>query len=94
MNPYLFAMDMVLRQSPTLRTIRMVEATLKDMPSSLMTVPELKRALPRKVHHNALIDILEYLQENNRIYWSPKGISWLEPLTPKLRKFLEGGVEI
>lgn len=82
-----------LRQSPTLRTIRMVEQCLQDMPSSLMTVPELKRALPRKVHHNALIDILEYLQENNKIIWSPKGISWLEPLTPKLRKLIAEGTE-
>ncbi|MBR9692877.1 hypothetical protein GOV07_02995 [Candidatus Woesearchaeota archaeon] len=80
-----------LRQSPTLRTIRMVEEALKDMPSSLMTVPELKRALPRKVHHNALIDILEYLQEGNKIYWSPKGISWIMNDSPVLDRMLKEG---
>jgi len=69
----------------------MVEQTLQEMPSSYMTVPELKRALPRKVHHTALLDILAYLQEKKQIYWNVKGITWLEEAGPLLQKMIKNG---
>ncbi len=90
MNMGLFDPYMVQRQSPTLRTVRMVEKTLRDG-ESLVTVAQLKRALPRKVHHAALLDILDYLQEKKQIYWSPKGITWLEEASPALRRIIAEG---
>jgi len=47
--------------SPTLSTVFMVEETLKNA-ESIITTAELKRRLPKKVMHQTLIQILDYLQ--------------------------------
>ena len=39
------------KHSPTLHTIQMVERTLENYPNSVITVPELKKALPKQVNH-------------------------------------------
>lgn len=79
--------------SPRLATIKMVEQALIDMPGSVMTVPELKRALPRQVNHNTLKEILEYLQESNKIVMSVKGITWIVNDSPKMKKLIENSWE-
>lgn len=80
--------------SPTLRTIRMVEKALQDMPNSAMTIPELKRALPRKVNHNTLMQVLDYLDKCNRIVIGINGITWIVNDSPKLAKAIAEGYEI
>ncbi len=66
-----------LEHAPTLNTVIMVEGTLKKMNGSIITVAELKRKLPKQVNHNTLKVILEYLEENNKIAVSMKGITWI-----------------
>ena len=64
-----------LEHAPNLNTILMVERALKDMEGSVMTVAELKRLLPKQVNHQALMIILEYLEESNKIAVRLKGIT-------------------
>ncbi len=82
------------KQGPTLATIKMVEEALKNMPGSVMKIPELKKALPKQVNHNVLIEILEYLEEKNNIVMSIKGITWLNPLDDKLKNIYKTGLKL
>lgn len=77
-----------LEHSPTLKTIQMVETVLKNMPSSTMTMAELKRGLPKQVNHNTLKNIIEYLDESNKIVIGIHGITWIYNPSPKMRKAL------
>ena len=70
--------------SPTLNTVLMVEETIKGSDNSVLTVAELKRILPRQVNHNTLMQILEYLEESNKIAVSIKGITWIHNRNAKL----------
>lgn len=67
-----------LEHSPTLNTILMVEKTLREMPGEAMTIAELKRKLPRKVNHNILKIILDYLDKSKKIDIGVNGISWIQ----------------
>ncbi len=84
----------ILTHAPTLTTIRMVEEAIKNAKNSIMTIPELKRSLPKQVNHTTLKTILEYLEESNKIYMSIKGITWLSPMTPALREMIKNGKEL
>ncbi len=83
-----------LEHSPTLNTIRMVEETLKNMDESVITVAELKRLLPRKVNHNKLKTILQYLEESNKIYVGMRGITWTYNPNPAFQEAIRSGYEI
>jgi hypothetical protein len=61
---------------PTLNTVIMVESTLKNL-KEVISVAELKRRLPRKVNHNTLMLILEYLEESNKVLMTIKGLTWI-----------------
>ena len=50
-----------IQHSPTLNTVLMVERTLKDA-KEVITTAELKRKLPKKIMHQTLIRILDYLK--------------------------------
>src|SRR5450759_2087373 len=63
------------KTSPTLKTILMVEDTIKNSPNSFVTVAELKRALPKQVNHNTLMTVLEYLERSNKIAVGLRGNS-------------------
>jgi hypothetical protein len=80
-----------LQQGPTLATIRMVEKTLQNMPNSVMTIPELKRALPKQVNHNTLIEILEYLEQSYKIAIGLKGITWIYNTNTRLAEAIRNG---
>lgn len=84
----------ILEHSPTLNTVLMVEETLKNMNQSTITIPELKRKLPKQVNHNTLMIILEYLEKSNKIYVSLKGITWIHNTNPNLKKAIEKGLEL
>jgi hypothetical protein len=75
-----------LVHSPTLRTIRMVESALKNSENSVITIPELKRSLPKQVNHNVLKAILEYLEECRKIFVSIKGITWIYNPSRKMKE--------
>jgi hypothetical protein len=74
-----------------MNTLLMVEDVLKSMPDSVMTMAELKRALPRQVNHIALRAILEYLEESGKIYVGMKGICWTYNPSPKMQEALRKG---
>jgi len=83
-----------VKHSPTLNTIIMVEETIKNSDESVVSVAYIKEHLPRKVNHNTLIQILEYLEESNKIAVSLKGITWIHNNNPRLRKAINEGLEI
>ena len=83
-----------LEHSPTLNTVLMVEDTLMNMDESVITIPELKRKLPRQVNHNTLKVILEYLEASNKIAVSLKGITWIHNTNPDIRKAISAGLEL
>lgn len=79
--------------SPTLDTVLMVEETLKKS-SDLMTLAELKRKLPRKVMHQTLVQILDYLQVSGKILIGTKGILWVFAERKELNKLIKKGIEV
>ncbi len=79
---------------PTLKTVLMVEDTLKNMDESVISVADLKRKLPRQVNHNTLMLILQYLEESNKIAVTLKGITWIHNTNQKLRKAIAQGLEL
>ena len=82
-----------LEHSPNLRTVMMVEDVLKNMDESVITIPELKRKLPRQVNHNTLMEILDYLDKRNFIVVGVKGIAWTYNPSMKLKKAISEGFE-
>ena len=80
--------------SPTLDTILMVEDTIKASNNSIVTVAEIKRMLPRKVNHNTLIRILEYLEKSNKIAVTIKGITWIYDNNPTVRRLIATGRQL
>ncbi len=79
--------------SPTLNTVIMVEDTLKNMEGSVMTIAELKRKLPKKVNHNTLMAILDYLERSGKILAGLKGITYTYTSPRILKKMIKEGIE-
>lgn len=84
----------ILEHAPTLNTVIMVEETLKKAGSSVITIAELKRKLPKQVNHNTLMNILRYLEESNKIVVSLKGITWVHNTNQNLRRAIARGLEL
>jgi hypothetical protein len=82
------------KPSPTLNTILMVEDTIQNSPDSVITVAELKRALPKQVNHNTLMIILEYLERSNKIAVGLRGITWIQNDNKNLRNVATYGLEL
>jgi len=79
---------------PTLNTVIMVEKTLEKSGKSVIKVSELKRELPRKVNHNTLMLILQYLDYSNKIAIGLKGITWIHNSNSLLKKSISEGMEL
>jgi len=78
---------------PNLNTVLMVEDFLelhRDMPIS---IANLRKGLPRKVMHQTLLVILDYLWNSGKIIYGPKGVQWIysppEHLATMARNSLE-----
>ncbi|MHB1830652.1 MAG: hypothetical protein ACYCO0_04645 [Candidatus Micrarchaeaceae archaeon] len=82
------------RPSPTLNTVIMVEEVIKNSKSSIITIPEIKRNLPKQVNHYTLMTILEYLEKSNKIVVSLKGITWIHNTNANLKQAISKGMEI
>ena len=82
------------KPSPTLNTILMVEDTIKNSPNSVITIAELKRALPKQVNHNTLMTILAYLEKSNKIAVGLRGITWIKNDNKNLRNVAIHGLEL
>jgi hypothetical protein len=79
--------------SPTLNTVLMVEETLKDI-GQVITLAGLKRKLPRKIMHQTLVTILDYLQISGKIVIGTKGILWVYADKKELNELIIRGTEI
>jgi len=79
--------------SPTLNTVLMVEETLKKA-NELITLADLKRKLPRKVMHQTLLLILNYLQFSGKIIIGVKGILWVFTPRKELDELIKRGTEV
>jgi hypothetical protein len=77
--------------SPTLNTVVMVEDAIKTWYNSEISIPQLKKVLPKQVNHNTLMSILEYLEASNKIAVGLRGIVWIQNDSPKLRKAIREG---
>jgi len=71
----------------------MVENTIKNA-NDLISREELKKMLPKKIMHQTLNLILEYLEDSGKILDGRKGILWIHNPSPKLHKAIEEGTEI
>jgi hypothetical protein len=72
---------------PTLKTVLMVEKSLKDAYGPV-SLEELKRRLKSKVMDQTLRLILAYLEDKGTIVIGTKGISWIENKNPKFLKLI------
>jgi hypothetical protein len=70
----------------------MVENTLKK--GELMTLAELKKKLPKKVMHQTLVQILDYLQLSGKIVIGTKGILWVFAERKELNDLIKRGTEV
>jgi len=86
-------MSQLQKHSPTLNTVLMVEEVLKKADKQL-TIAELKKELPRKVMHNTLLQILDYLQISGKILFTTKGIIWIYEDRQKLEELIGKGLEV
>ena len=82
-----------LKHSPNLNTVLMVEDMLKDS-GDLLSLAELKRRLPRKVMHQTLLQILDYLQISGKIIIGTKGVLWVFTPRKELDELIKKGTEI
>lgn len=78
---------------PSLKTVLMVEKTLKKA-NKLLSREQLKEKLPKKIMHQTLNIILEYLEESGKIMDGRKGILWIYNPSAKLDKAIKEGVEL
>lgn len=71
----------------------MVEETLKKA-NKLLTREGLKKKLPKKIMHQTLNVILEYLKDSGKILDGRKGILWIYNPSSKLDRAIKEGVEL
>ena len=69
-----------LERSPTLNTVIMIEGILRSLDGTSITIPDLKRKLPRQVNHNTLKIIIEYLEASGKIAFTSRGVRWVHDL--------------
>ena len=81
-----------VRHSPRLNTVLMVEQILKEE-GEIIPLAELKRRLPKKVMHQTLLQILDYLQISGKILIGTKGILWVHAELKELEEMIKRGTE-
>lgn len=79
---------------PNLDTVLMVEDFLKKHRDCPMKISEIKKGLPRKVMHQTLLIILDYLQLSGKIIIGTKGVQWIYTSGEHLEKMMEGALEV
>lgn len=79
---------------PNLNTVLMVEDFLKKNRSAPMKLADLKKNLPKKVMHQTLKIILEYLFRSGKIIYGPRGVQWIYSEPEHLKLMIKNGLEI
>ena len=78
---------------PNLKTVLMVEKTLKNA-NNTMTREDLKKRMPKKIMHQTLNLILDYLDKSGKILDGRKGIVWIYNPSLKLNTAIKKGIEL
>jgi len=86
--------DNKTKRYPNLNTVIMVEKFLQENQDTPVTIAELKKRLPKKVMHQTLKIILEYLWKSGKIIYSPKGIQWIYAEPEHLKKMMKDTLEV
>ncbi|MGB9003636.1 MAG: hypothetical protein WCC52_07515 [Nitrosotalea sp.] len=82
-------MNKVNSPNPTLDTIKMVEQMLSKI-SQYPSKNSLWRALPRQVQYPTFKEVLDYLEESNKIMYDKDGtIVWIFADNARLKKLLK-----
>ena len=71
----------------------MIEQTLKNA-KQIMSIAELKRKLPRKVMHQTLLQVLDYLQLSGKIVIGTKGVLWVFAERKEINALIKRGLEV
>ena len=79
--------ELDLEKLATLAEVLLVEETIQDCEESIVTLSQLKKLLHGKITQNTLWNILDYLDEKNRIATSLKGVTWIKH-TKKLLQYM------
>jgi len=82
-----------LKHSPKLSTVLMVENVLRNA-NELLTIAKLKIRLPKKVMHQTLMQILDYLQYSGKIIIGTKGILWVYTPRKEIEELIRKGTEV
>ena len=77
-----------LEKLPTLHDVLCVEEAIQDSNESIVSIPELKKSLHGKMNQETLTVILDYLDQQNKIARSSKGVTWIKN-TKKLLDFFD-----
>lgn len=77
-----------LEKLPTLGELLLVEETIQDCNESIVSLSQLKKLVHGKITQNTLWNILDYLDEKNRIVTSSKGVTWIKP-SKKLLEYMD-----
>ncbi len=73
------------QRSPTLNTVIMVEEVLKEQ-DEIITIPALKRILPKQVMHQTLMTVLDYLEYSGKITMHDEKLLWTFKPSSKLKR--------
>ncbi|MFT4313434.1 MAG: hypothetical protein ACMXYA_03420 [Candidatus Woesearchaeota archaeon] len=79
---------------PNLSTVLMVEDYLKEHADIPITMAKLRKELPKKVMHQTLKLILQYLWQSGKILYGPKGIQWIYAPPEHITKMLTDTIEV
>lgn len=93
MLKYLIKRRKFQTRAPTLNTVLMVEETLQKA-QGVMSIPELKRVLPKQVMHQTLVAILDYLEYSGKITVHNNNMLWTLNDSPKLKKYRQSGIKV
>lgn len=79
---------------PNLSTILMVEKFLKKNEDIPLMISSIKEKLPKKVMHQTLKVLLNYLFASGKILYGPKGIQWIYKEPEYISKMMKGSLEL
>jgi sulfur transfer complex TusBCD TusB component (DsrH family) len=85
-------MEQRILHYPNLKTVLMVEKTLKKA-GQIMTKKELNDALENKVMWQTMEVILKYLEESGKIIIGKKGVLWIYNENPLMKKLKDQVVD-